>query len=58
MGLGDSASYSSLERVKEELMFADDLYHQLGASVIHIENQSIEELSEQIISQYNKLLAE
>lgn len=57
MGLGSDASYSSLERVKQELMFADDLYHRLNASVINIENQSIEELSEQIITRYNELLA-
>lgn len=56
MGLGDSATYSSLERVKHELMYADDLYHRLNATVINIENQSIEELSEQIIGHYNRLM--
>ncbi|MGX7108778.1 pyruvate, water dikinase regulatory protein [Facklamia miroungae] len=56
MGLGEKATYSSLERVKQELMFADDLYHQLNATVINVENQSIEELAEQIIGHYNKLL--
>lgn len=56
MGLGENATYSSLERVKQELMFADDLYHRLNASVINIENQSIEELSEQIITRYHELM--
>lgn len=42
-----------MERVKHELMFADDLFYRLKANVIYIENQSIEELSEQIITQYN-----
>lgn len=58
MGLREDANYSSIERVRSELVFAEDLYYQLGATVIHIENQSIEELAEQIIGHYNRLMAE
>lgn len=53
MGMSEDSSYTSMERVKHELMFADDLFYRLKANVIYIENQSIEELSEQIITQYN-----
>lgn len=57
MGLGSGASYSNLERVKQELIFAEDLYYKLGAEVINIENQSIEELSEHILGIYNASFA-
>ncbi len=57
MGLSSGASYSNLERVKQELIFAEDLYYRLGAEVINIENQSIEELSEHILTIYNASFA-
>lgn len=48
LGVGDSAKYNSMERVKDELMFSNDLYQELNAKVINVENKSIEETAAEI----------
>ncbi len=54
LGLTGSSSYVSLERIKEELKFSKELYQKLGATVINVENKSIEE-SAQLIEEHSKL---
>ncbi|MDT2815938.1 kinase/pyrophosphorylase [Vagococcus carniphilus] len=53
LGLTGSSSYVSLERIKEELKFSQELYQKLGATVINVENKSIEE-SAQLIEEHSK----
>lgn len=48
MGLGPSASYNSLDRIKGELTYADELFEKLGANIVSVENRSIEETAQQI----------
>lgn len=54
LGVGDSARYNSLERVKDELMFSKDLYRELGIRVIDVENKSIEETAAEIETIYKR----
>ncbi|MDK6375502.1 MULTISPECIES: pyruvate, water dikinase regulatory protein [Aerococcus] len=49
LGLTSDAKYSQLERIKYELVTANDLYRELGAHVIDIEYKSIEESGAEII---------
>ncbi|MEG0254382.1 MAG: pyruvate, water dikinase regulatory protein [Vagococcus sp.] len=53
LGLTGSSSYVSMERIKEELKFSHDLYQKLGATLINVENKSIEE-SAQLIEEHSK----
>lgn len=55
LGLKGSSSYVSLSRIKEELKYAHELYEQLGATIINVENKSIEE-SAQLIEEHIKSL--
>lgn len=50
MGVTSTTSYNDLERIKKELSYAEELYAQLGAMVVSVENKSIEEVA-QIIEQ-------
>ncbi len=52
MGMAKENQYSDLNRVRQEIIFAEDLYHELGISVINIENRSIEELAQTIATLY------
>ena len=54
MGVTTTTNYSSLERIKMELTYAEDLYAQLGAKVVSVENKSIEEVA-QLIEQHRLL---
>ena len=54
LGLGENATYSSIQRVKEELMYANELFGQLDAHVTTVENKSIEEIAEHVIQEYKK----
>lgn len=48
LGLSGMANYSNMERIHEELLYADRLYKQLEAQVINVENKSIEESAAEI----------
>lgn len=47
-GLGTTSAYNSLERIKKELSYAEELFEKLGVNVINIEDRSIEETAQQI----------
>lgn len=55
LGLTGSSSYVSLDRIKEELAFSQSLYQKIGATIINVENKSIEE-SAQLIEEYGKTI--
>lgn len=50
MGLGGGGSYTKLERILEELAFADDLFRKLGCPVVDVSDKAIEETAEIVLS--------
>lgn len=48
LGLGSQSTYNDIERIKQELSYAEELFEKLGAHVISMENRSIEETAQQI----------
>ena len=48
MGLASESTYNNIQRIKQELSYAEELYDKLGATVINMENRSIEETAQQI----------
>ncbi|MGY3766177.1 pyruvate, water dikinase regulatory protein [Vagococcus vulneris] len=50
LGLGGNSSYVELERIKQELAYAREVFDQTNAYVIDVTNQSIEETAQQIIA--------
>ena len=55
LGIGDNARYNSIERVKEELMFSEDLFAKLGARMVNVENKSIEETAAEIEAKFKQI---
>ncbi|MNP58993.1 putative pyruvate, phosphate dikinase regulatory protein [compost metagenome] len=45
MGLPDDAKYASLERVEEELNYAQSVFQSLGCPVIDVTDKAIEEIA-------------
>lgn len=52
--LSNDSIYSSMERIEDELNYANDLMDDLGCFVIDVTNRSIEETSDIIINYLNK----
>ena len=48
IGLASESTYNNMQRIKQELSYAEELYDKLGATVINMENRSIEETAQQI----------
>lgn len=51
MGLPDQAQYASLDRVRQELDYARDLYRSLGCPIIDVTGKAIEETAVLIMKQ-------
>ena len=43
LGLNDSANYASMERILQELEYADALFKRLGCTVIDVSKKAVEE---------------
>ncbi len=54
MGLAAGSSYASLERINQELAYANGIFQQIGCPVIDVSNKAVEETANQIL----RLLAE
>lgn len=54
LGLGDNATYASLERIHEELAFFDEIVKQIGCEVIDVSNKAIEETANIILQKFYK----
>ncbi|OJG87852.1 hypothetical protein RV16_GL000577 [Enterococcus saccharolyticus] len=52
-GLNPDTAYSDIEKIKEELDFANDLYHKLGCEIINVATLSIEETASIILNKLN-----
>lgn len=50
LGLNGDSSYASLDRIKEEIRYAKDIYQKLGARVIQIDGMAVEEIAQIIES--------
>ncbi|MCF1685879.1 kinase/pyrophosphorylase [Tetragenococcus halophilus] len=46
LGLGGSTSYTDVTHIKEEMDYAQDIYRQLNAKTVEIDDMSIEEIAE------------
>ncbi len=55
LGLTNSSSYASLEKILEELEFADVIMKKVGCPIIDVSNKAIEETSEIIITLLKKM---
>ncbi|HLR21162.1 MAG TPA: pyruvate, water dikinase regulatory protein [Tissierellaceae bacterium] len=54
LGLGVGANYASLERILDELEYAESIMKRIGCPVIDVSNKAIEETTENIISLLKK----
>ena len=52
LGLGDHASYASLERIEEELKYFDKIVKKIGCEVIDVSNKAVEETANIILQKY------
>lgn len=50
LGLPSTSSYASLEKILEELEYADEIMKKIGCPIIDVSNKAIEETSEIIVS--------
>ncbi|MCF1584706.1 kinase/pyrophosphorylase [Tetragenococcus koreensis] len=50
-GLSPDSAYSDIDKIKEELAFAKDLYDQLGCIIINVASLSIEETASMIMNE-------
>ena len=48
LGMNQAVSYGEMERIKEELRYARDVFEELGATVIDVNHMSIEETAQKI----------
>lgn len=49
LGLNDQANYASIERIVEELNYADKIMKKIGCSVIDVSNKAVEETASIVI---------
>ncbi|MBC7344124.1 MAG: kinase/pyrophosphorylase, partial [Clostridia bacterium] len=54
LGLTQEAGYSSLERIMEELEYADAIMKRLGCRVIDVTNRAVEETASRVLEIYLK----
>ena len=54
LGLGSRANYANLERILDELEYADKIMKRIGCPIINVSNKAIEETSEIILSLLSK----
>ncbi|WP_336249754.1 pyruvate, water dikinase regulatory protein [Stomatohabitans albus] len=50
MGIKSSSSYTKLERILEELAFAEDLFRKIGCPIIDVSDKAIEETAEIVLN--------
>lgn len=43
LGLSQESKYSNLERIREEVLYADEVFKQLNAQVVNVDDKAIEE---------------
>ena len=55
IGLNETTSYNNIEHIKDELSYAEEIFDEIGANVINVENRSIEETAQLIEDRINKL---
>lgn len=53
LGLGDHATYATLNRIDEELAYFDNIIDKIGCEVIDVSNKAVEETANIIMQMYN-----
>lgn len=54
MGAGGSSGYSDMTRIREELVFAQKLYRELGCEVLDVTDRAVEETATVVLEMVNK----
>lgn len=54
LGLGDHATYATMQRIEEELAFFNEIVERIGCPVIDVSNKAIEETANIILQMYQK----
>lgn len=54
LGLGNDASYATIERIEEELIFFEKVVEKIGCDVIDVSNKAIEETANIILQRIRK----
>jgi [pyruvate, water dikinase]-phosphate phosphotransferase / [pyruvate, water dikinase] kinase len=54
LGLKSQANYANLDRIKEELSYADEIMKRIGCPVIDVSNKAVEETANLISSMFQK----
>ncbi|MCM3761491.1 kinase/pyrophosphorylase [Alkalihalobacillus oceani] len=54
LGLKAQANYANLDRIKEELKYADEIMERIGCPVIDVSNKAVEETANLISSMFQK----
>lgn len=49
IGLDEDASYGSMQRIQEELAYAQRIFRELGCPVIDVTNKAVEETANQVL---------
>src|SRR5699024_12806427 len=52
LGLGDHATYATLQRIDEELAYFDKIIEKVGCEVIDVSNKAVEETANIIMHNY------
>ena len=51
MGLDENSSYADLTRILQELDYANQVFRQLGCSVIDVTDKAVEETANEVVGQ-------
>ncbi|TJY43414.1 kinase/pyrophosphorylase [Cohnella pontilimi] len=54
LGLPDTASYATEERIRRELEYADDIMRKIGCMVIDVTNKAVEETASLIVERFQR----
>ena len=54
LGLGDHATYATLNRIEEELRYFDKIVNKIGCDVIDVSNKAVEETANIILHKYRQ----
>jgi regulator of PEP synthase PpsR (kinase-PPPase family) len=54
LGLKAQANYANIERIKEELVYAEDVMNRIGCPVIDVSNKAVEETANLISSMFQR----
>ena len=54
LGLAENVDYASLDRITEELHFAESIMHRIGCPVVNVTSRAVEETAAKVLEYYRK----